>query len=141
MAQFIEFAGNNLILFAGLMLIVGMIAFTEYQRYFMGVDQLSVSDAIRLQNDQDAIFIDVREANEFKNGHIIDAYSNPLSAFAKNMSQLSKYKSSPVVVYCATGSRSSRACSSLKKNEFVSVYNLSGGMAAWQKANLPLVTK
>ncbi len=141
MAQFLEFAGNNLILFVTLIVVLGMIFYTEYQRNFSGVVQLSVPDAIRLQNDQDAIFVDVREASEFKGGHIIDAHSNPLSGFAKNLSHLSKFKSTPVVVYCATGARSPRACSSLKKNEFVSVYNLSGGVAAWQKANLPLVTK
>ncbi len=141
MAQFVEFAGNNLILFVALLVIVGMITYTEYQRYFTGVEQLSVPDAIRLQNDQDAVFIDVREANEYKIGHILNAESNPLSGFSKNVSQLFKYKSSPVVVYCASGSRSSRACTSLRKNDFSSVYNLSGGIAAWQKANLPLVTK
>ena len=141
MAQFIDFIGNNVILFTALLVVLSMIIYTEYQRNFSGVKQLSVPDAIRLQNDENAIFVDVREANEFKEGHIIDAHSSPLSGLQKNLTQLAKYKTSPVVVYCATGSRSSRACSSLKKNQFESVYNLSGGIVAWQKANLPLVTK
>ncbi len=141
MAQFIEFAENNLILFVALVFVLGMITFTEYQRLFSGIVQLSVPDAIRLQNDEDTIFVDVREANEFKAGHIIDAKNHPLSGFGKNLSQLNKHQNAHVIVYCATGTRSTRACSKLKKQEFNSVYNLSGGVSAWQKANLPLVTR
>ncbi len=141
MSQFIEFVGNNPLLFVSLFLVVGMISYMEYQRFFSGVQYISVPEAIRLQNDDDAIFVDVREANEFKSGHILDAASHPLSSFEKNLAQLEKFKSKPVVMYCATGSRSGRACSKLRKKNFETVYNLSGGISAWEKANLPLVTK
>lgn len=141
MSQFIEFVGNNLFLFATLLLVVGMLAYTEYQRFFSGVAHISVPDAVRMQNDEDALFVDVREVNEFKNGHILDAQNHPMSSFDKQLSQLDKFKNKPVVVYCASGARSGRACSKLRKKEFESVYNLSGGLGAWEKASLPLVTK
>ncbi|HBR99033.1 MAG TPA: rhodanese-like domain-containing protein [Gammaproteobacteria bacterium] len=141
MSQFIEFVGNNLLLFVSLLVVLGMIAYMEYQRFFSGTTHISVPDALRLQNDEDALFIDVREVNEFKSGHILDAKNHPMSNFEKNLGQLDKHKNTPLVVYCATGSRSSRACTKLRKREFASVYNLSGGVTAWEKASLPLVTK
>ena len=141
MSQLIEFIGNNTLLFVAFMVVLGMIVFMEYQRFFSGTVHISVPEAIRMQNDDDALFVDVREVNEFKSGHILDAKNHPLSSFDKNLTQLDKHKRSPVVVYCATGARSGRACTKLRKREFESVYNLAGGMAAWEKANLPLVTK
>ena len=139
MSQFIEFVGNNALMFVALAAILGMIAYTEYQRLFSGTVQLSVPEAVRLQNDDNAVFVDVREVNEFKSGHIIDSKNHPLSSFDKNLAQLDKHKTAPVIVYCATGARSNRA--KLRKKEFASVYNLAGGISAWEKANLPLVTK
>ncbi len=141
MSQFIEFVGNNALLFVALAVVLGMIAYIEFQRLFSGTAQLSVPDAIRMQNDKSAVFIDVREVNEYKNGHIIDAKNHPLSSFDKNLSQLDRHKNDPVIVYCATGSRSYRACSKLRKKEFESVFNLAGGLSAWEKASLPLVSK
>lgn len=141
MSQFIEFVGNNTLMFVALAAVLGMLGYTEYQRLFSGTAQLSVPEAVRLQNDDNAVFVDVREVNEFKNGHIIDSKNHPLSSFDKNLAQLDKHKAAPVIVYCATGARSNRACAKLRKKEFATVYNLAGGISAWEKANLPLVTK
>ncbi len=141
MSQLIEFIGNNTLIVVTWGLVLGMLVFSEYQRLFSGALQISVPEAIRLQNDDSAVFLDVREANEFKKGHIIDAHSHPLSSFDKNISQMDKHKSNAIIVYCATGARSNRACAKLRKKEYATVYNLAGGVSAWEKANLPLVTK
>jgi thioredoxin len=47
-------------------------------------------------------------------------------------------KDKPVFVYCLSGGRSSSAASQLKEIGFKSITNLSGGMLAWQSANLPV---
>ncbi len=49
-------------------------------------------------------------------------------------------KSKVIAVYCRSGSRSARAAQVLKDNGFKKVYNLAGGMIAWQRANLPIST-
>ena len=43
-----------------------------------------------------------------------------------------------MIVYCATGNRSSTAAAVMRKRGFTSVFNLSGGFAAWQQAGLPV---
>ncbi|MGD9385464.1 MAG: rhodanese-like domain-containing protein [Thioalkalispiraceae bacterium] len=46
-----------------------------------------------------------------------------------------------MIVGCKTGQRSGQACATLKKQGFEQVYNLSGGVTAWQADNLPLTKK
>ena len=136
-----EFIGNHPILFAALAAVIGMIAFFEYQRLFSGIKQLSAMEATRLQNDENAIFIDVREDAEFKNGHIMGAKHLPISSFDKRISEIEKSKDKPMIVYCANGSRASRAAGKLRKKEFESIYTLAGGMGGWEKASMPVSTK
>ena len=56
----------------------------------------------------------------------------------KVVEQLSKDK--VVLIYCAAGGRSSRAMAKLKAAGFQQLYNLEGGMGAWQSAGKPVVT-
>ena len=98
-------------------------------------------EATRLQNDDDAIFLDIREESEYKIGHIKGNIHIPMSNFPKRMVELDKYKDKPVIVYCTSGQRSGGAGAKLTKNEFKSVYTLQGGAAAWEKAGLPLASK
>ncbi len=141
MAQYIEFFGNHPFLFGALGLTMGMIIYTEYQRAASAGSALSVGQATRLQNDGDALFLDVRDNQQFKNGHLIDAKNIPIKGLADKSSELSKYKQKPIIVYCENGMRAGKACSVLRKAGFTDLYTLNGGIAAWEKANLPLVSK
>ncbi len=136
-----EFISNHPILFVALAAVIGMIVFFEYQRLFSGVKQLSPLEATRLQNDQEAVFVDVREDKEYKLGHIMGARHIPVSVFDKRMTELEKLKAKPMIVYCANGSRASRAAGKLRKAEFPEVYTLAGGIIGWEKANMPISTK
>lgn len=141
MEQYIEFMGNHPFLFAGLASVMAMIMFTEFQRAAASGSALSISAATRLQSDSDALFLDIRDNQQFKNGHLLDARNIPLKSLAGKVSELSKYKKKPIIVYCENGMRSSKACGILGKAEFADLYTLQGGIAAWEKASLPLVTK
>lgn len=141
MARLVEFVGNHPILFVALAVVVGLIAFFEYQRAFSGVKIISSMEATRLQNDEDAIFIDIREESEYKVGHIMGNTHIPMSSFQKRVVELDKYKDKPVIVYCTSGNRSAGAAGKLRKAGFTSVYTLQGGAAAWEKAGLPLSSK
>lgn len=136
-----EFVGNHPILFTALAVVLGMIIFFEYQRMFSGIKQLSAIEATRLQNDEDAIFVDVREDSEYKAGHILGARHIPISNFDKRMTELEKSKEKPLIVYCATGARASKAAGKLRKSNFESIYTLAGGMGGWEKASMPVSTK
>ena len=141
MGQLIEFAGNNLILVAALLVITTLILKTEIGLKLNKVPQLNVNDAVRLMNDDDVIVLDVRESNEFSTGHIRDAIHIPVGSLSKRISELEKHKNKKVLAYCRSGNRSNHACRILSKQGFENVNNMSGGVISWSSANLPLSKK
>jgi len=105
-----------------------------------GIEQADTLKATRLYND-DALVIDVREDKEWADGHIPRATHIPLGQLKAKLGELEKHKSHPILVSCRSGMRSARACGLLKKAGFETVYNLEGGMIAWERANLPVTKK
>lgn len=138
MDRVIEFSGNHLGLVAAFVALLVALLVTELRRKSLGARNIAPGEAIRLVNDNEAVMLDVREANEYKGGHIIDAVHIPLSKLKDRLTELDKYKSRPIVAYCRSGSRSMSACQSLKKAGFEQLFNLGGGVMAWQNASLPL---
>jgi thioredoxin len=95
----------------------------------------------QLSSSDDKQIIDVRTLDEYNNGHIEGAILADISSnlFQEVATKLDKDK--PVFVYCLSGGRSSAAANQLKEMGFKSITNLSGGMLAWQSANLPVSTQ
>lgn len=141
MAQFIEFAGNHLVLVAALAVIAALIIKTEIGLKLSKVPQLNVNDAVRLMNNEDIVLLDVRENNEYSGGHIRNSIHIPMSALTKRMSELEKYKNRTILAICRSGARSNTACRTLSKQGFEKVNNLAGGIVSWTSANLPLSKK
>lgn len=101
-------------------------------------DGISPSEATLLINRDQAKVIDVRQPDEFASGHLPDALNIPLSELANRHPELESFKEFPLLVYCASGGRSSRACAELNKYGYNKLHNLSGGVSAWQQAGLPI---
>jgi rhodanese-related sulfurtransferase len=133
-----EFIAQNWILIAGIFFVTFMLLFEPLRMRISGIEKATVFDAVSLSNHKDAIFVDVRESKEMTTGVINGAYRVPLSSFEKNSTQLDKFKDRPVIVYCRSGNRSISAGGKLRKKGFNHVYNLTGGILAWQKEKLPL---
>ena len=95
-------------------------------------------DVTLLINRSKAAVVDVRDASEFAAGHLPEARNIPLGELDKRVGELEKFKSKSVVVVCKSGARASAAAAKLAKAGFTDVVNLDGGIAAWQKAGLPL---
>ncbi|MDO8206394.1 MAG: rhodanese-like domain-containing protein [Gallionella sp.] len=102
-----------------------------------GIKDVDTNAALQLINHKNAIVLDVREPDEYKSGHLLNAQLIPLGKLNERIGELAKYKDKPVVVVCRSGNRSGTACVTLGKQGFTQAYNLTGGMMAWQKANLP----
>jgi rhodanese-related sulfurtransferase len=100
--------------------------------------QLSPGEATLLINREDARVIDVREASEFANGHIPEAINIPVGKLNERMHEIEKFKAQPIIVCCAAGMRSNKACRDLKQNGFEKLHSLSGGVDAWLAANYPV---
>lgn len=81
----------------------------------------------------DAAVLDVREHDEYGEGHIEGAVHIPLGELEKRFAELKKFRK--LFVICYSGARSSSACRILSKiSPETSVVNVSGGMSAWYGA-------
>ena len=103
-----------------------------------GVKEVDNAAALQLINHKNALILDVREESEFHAGHIRGAKLIPLIKLKEHLGELERYRDQPIVVVCRSGNRSSTACALLGNREFGQTYNLTGGMMAWQKADLPV---
>lgn len=86
-----------------------------------------------------AQLLDVRTREEWKEGRLEKAKLVPLNEegfLAKAKAELDPAK--PVLVYCRSGGRSARAAEQLRKAGYT-VYDLKGGITAWEKAGKPVV--
>jgi len=95
-------------------------------------------EVVQLLNSDDAVLVDVREDNELQAGKIANAIHIPLGQVKSRISELEKHKNKTVVINCRSGHRSARACSILRKAGFEKVYNLRGGILAWESDKLPV---
>lgn len=121
-----------------LILVAALSGFMLMRQSFRSGNGLSPTEAVQLIN-RDALVLDVREDVEFAHGHISDAKHIPLSQVEARSGELQKWKDKAIVVNCQSGMRSAKACGVLKRLGFSQVYNLEGGLAAWQEAKLPVV--
>jgi rhodanese-related sulfurtransferase len=137
-AQLIEFVGNHWYLFLALGVILGLLTYNLLVGDKGSVDP---SGATTLINQKDAAVVDVRPAADYAKGHIINAVNIPMNGFKNQTAALGKYKEKPVIITCRSGAQSQAACNVLRKAGFPEVYNLKGGVLAWESANLPLTRK
>ena len=140
MSRLSEFVVNHWMLSLAFVAVSALLVFGEIRRRLYGAPQVGPHAATQLLNDG-AVLLDVREDSEFKQGHLANAVHVPMSQLGKRQSELEKYRSQTLVVYCRTGSRSDSAAATLRKQGFATVYNLAAGIVAWQNANLPVTKK
>ncbi|MFT5686985.1 MAG: phage shock protein E [Myxococcota bacterium] len=75
-----------------------------------------------------ALLLDVRTPTEFGGGHLPDALNVPVGQLARRMDEIPQDR--PIVVYCRSGARSSRAAGMLSRNSRGPIHDL-GPMSAW----------
>lgn len=138
MYQLAEFMGNHPLLFTALFVVLGLLAWDLVNAHLYGAASLLPHEVTLLINREDAIVLDVREDSEYKQGSILNAVHIPLNHLASHLNRLEKYRQRPIIASCQSGNRSGRACATLRKHGFEKVYNLKGGIYAWQSASLPL---
>lgn len=87
-----------------------------------------------------ALLIDVREADEYAQRHASGSTLISLGQLKQRLPEILAYKDKPVVLICQSGRRSGQALKLLEEAGFSAAVNVEGGMNAWQKAGLPVVT-
>jgi rhodanese-related sulfurtransferase len=134
----VQFISSNLLaisiaLFSGTMLLWSL-----FGNRLRGIKEVDPIAALQLINHKNALVLDIRENDEYKSGHVLNAIHIPLGKLKGRTGELLKYQDRPIVVVCRSGNRSATACAILGKQGFAQAHNLAGGVVAWQKANLPL---
>lgn len=115
----------------------GMLLYPLVQRGMGGgTASLDTLGATRLINDSNPIILDVRSPAEYSVGHLPNARNIPLDDLDKRAGELPAKR--PVLLCCANGARSARAARQLKQGGREGVFNLGGGLQAWQQAGLPM---
>ncbi len=101
-----------------------------------GWREVSVDDAAKALGAFD--LVDVREPSEYtaELGHVAGARLVPLATVTEAMRSWDRSK--PILVICRSGGRSGRAAGALVAAGFTEVYNLTGGMLAWNARSLPV---
>jgi len=87
----------------------------------------------RLRSGEAPLFVDVREADEWEEGHIPGAIYTGRGRLEQRIEGLVPDKSRPLVVYCSAGSRSAFATKVLEELGYESVVNLAGGFSDWKR--------
>ena len=88
-----------------------------------------------MDGKQPHTLVDVRSADEFRDGYIPGAINIAVHEISAKLNKIPKDK--PVVVYCRSGSRSAHAAQSLMAAGYGEVYDL-GGLFEWARQGLPI---
>ncbi|OGI49660.1 MAG: hypothetical protein A3E57_01100 [Candidatus Muproteobacteria bacterium RIFCSPHIGHO2_12_FULL_60_33] len=133
-----QFVINNWYLFVALGVILFLLAVGPISQRMYGIRNANAAQTVQLLNRENGVVVDVCEPKEFSAGHVPNAINLPLSSLKDRLRDLDKYKAKPVIVSCRSGNRSLKGAVLLRKHGFATVYNLSGGLLAWEKDNLPV---
>ena len=139
MERILEFTSEHMLLVLFLMISFFLLIFTEMRRKATGMTSVDAGAAVAIMNN-DGVVIDLRGAEAFKRGHIVNARNIPFDEFDVESNKLAQYKNRPVIAVCEAGITSNKAVSALRNSGFESIYGLKGGMSAWTQAGLPVVS-
>ncbi len=104
------------------------------------VREFSIDEFLqRLQAGERYVILDVREDNEWANGHLPSAHHLGRGVIERDIEQLLPEKDTPIVLYCGGGFRSALAADNLQKMGYTNVTSLDGGWRGWNERGLPTV--
>jgi rhodanese-related sulfurtransferase len=85
-----------------------------------------------------AVLIDVREDNEFRNGHAFGAKHLGRGIIERDIVQAFPDKDTELVLYCGGGFRSALAADNLQKMGYTNIWSMDGGWKAWKDSGAPI---
>jgi rhodanese-related sulfurtransferase len=116
----------------------GLLLWQTFQKSAGG--GVGTAEAVRLINREKGVLIDVCEPSEFAAGHAVGSRNIPLGSIAGSK-DLPGNKTLPLVLLCASGARAGRAAGLLRQAGYEKATAVSGGLAAWREAGLPVDKK
>ena len=138
MEKFLIFIGNN---FMAVLLLIALIIILVFYERKKGGTKIDASELTRLINKEKPYVFDLRSSSEFDSGTVSGAINIQLTDLVKGNAQFKAEEEDKIVLICKTGSNSSAAAGSLKKEGFTNVSILSGGIMGWVQGGMPLAKK
>ena len=135
MEQFFEFFTNHLLLCISWLAVAAMLLSLTLRG---AAHSVTPQQLVHMINNDDAVAVDLRPAADFDSGHILGAVNIPQSELESRLGELEKKVEGPVVLCCGQGTIAGRSVNLLQKAGIEKIYQLKGGVAAWQRDNLPL---
>ncbi len=103
------------------------------------IKQVDLDEARRMMEKPGTVLIDVREPDEWRQGHIPSAVGISRGFLELRIEEKVPDHKTPIIVQCASGTRSLLASRTLRELGYENVYNLTGGFNAWKDRGLPWV--
>lgn len=100
------------------------------------ITEISVEEALEKQKDG-TILIDVREDNEWEEGHAAGAIHIGRGVIERDIVHQFPDKETEMILYCGGGYRSALAADNLQKMGYKRVLSMKGGWTAWNEKNAP----
>jgi molybdopterin/thiamine biosynthesis adenylyltransferase/rhodanese-related sulfurtransferase len=108
------------------------------QRIRAEISEIDAREANELLTGSDSpVFVDVRERDEWEQGHIPRALHIPRGSLESRIEQAVPDRAQPIVVYCAAGNRSAFAAKTLEELGYEEVVSLAGGFGGWTRNGFP----
>jgi len=108
-----------------------------------GTKDISAAEAALLievnNNNPDFVILDVRTPGEYSEGHIENALNVDVmsESFTEEAGELDKGKT--YLIHCRSGGRSAKAAALMEQLGFADIYDIEGGILAWEKEGLPIM--
>ncbi len=103
------------------------------------IKEITVDDARRMLEKPGTVVIDVREGEEWRQGHLPQALGIPRGFLELRIEEKVADRKTPLIMQCASGTRSLLAARTLREMGYENLYNLQGGFNAWKQAGLPWI--
>lgn len=138
MQQFTQFVLSHWMLWTLFVIILALLAFYELRNQVGGVRKIQPKDLVQLMNKENAVVIDIRAKDTFKDGHIIGSQNILANDLSEKSNKLQKFKNKSLVFVCNNGQQSLKSAIQVRRQGFEQVFCLQGGITAWRNASLPL---
>lgn len=136
---FMDFFRAEWMWFAGITVVFVLIILNEIKTIKHKAFVISSAKALQLSNNDEAIFVDIRDADTFKRSHIPSAVHVTTDQLTNKLIDGTRFKDKVIVLYCDSGARSTEAVETLRKEHpTLSLFSLQGGLNSWLQTNLPV---
>ncbi|MEK6731167.1 MAG: rhodanese-like domain-containing protein [Pseudomonadota bacterium] len=138
MHEFMFFLAQHWILAGSFVLVFFALIMAESYTKSVGGKNISPEMLVQRMNHEKAVVVDLRDAEQFKQSHIINAINIPSGEFDQKIMRLNSFKQQPLVLVCGSQAMPSDLLKKLFCAGFADVRFLEGGIKGWQSAGLPL---